>query len=169
MIIIIDTREQLPLTFTGHETINRKLDEGDYNTPELEDKIVIERKSLQDFYQSITINHQRFKAEILRAKEKNKPFYIFIEGTLEEFYHALRIEDIYYYNWSPIAIKTKPETLRKIVNTMIERHKIIIIECEDRKEMEVQIIALLEIGKEIKKIYGAEKNGNEQDRTNRQQ
>ena len=140
MRIIVDTRKQLPLTFTGHETLSRKLDEGDYNIEELEDKIVIERKSLQDFYQSITINHLRFKNEILRAKEKNKPFYIFIEGTLTQFYEAIILDKEYLYEWSPIALKTKPETLRKIVNTMIERHKIIIIECTNRDEMSKKII-----------------------------
>jgi len=130
MKIIIDSREQLPLSFTGHETITRKLDEGDYNIAELEDKIVIERKSPQDLYQSITINHERFKNEILRSKKKNKTFYIFLECDLIHFYSK---------KWSDRALQTKKETLKKILETMIERHKIIVIECKDRDEMSKKI------------------------------
>lgn len=138
--IIIDTREQLPLKFTGHETVRRKLDEGDYNIHELEDKLVIERKSLADFYASITSDHQRFKREILRAQEKRKKFYIFLEGSLEDFY---------YLNWSKRPLKITPDTLRKIVMTMKERYELIIIECESRKLMSRQIVTTIENEKKL--------------------
>lgn len=133
MIIYIDTREQKPLKFTGHKTINRKLDEGDYNTPELLDKIVIERKSLQDLYGSIIQDHARFKREILRAKDKNKQFFIFIEGTLEEFY---------FLNWSDREYKIKPQTLQKIILTMKERYDLTFVECKTRTEMSKKIVQL---------------------------
>ena len=132
MIIIIDTREQLPLTFTGHETITRKLDEGDYNCIELEDKIVIERKSVPDFYNSITNDHQRFKKEILRAKEKKKVFYIFIEGSFK---------DVYDYT---VSRKYNPLTIEKIINTMVKRYELTIIECKDRDEMSKKIVEEME-------------------------
>ena len=133
MKIIIDTREQLPLKFTGHETTRRKLEEGDYNIVELEDKIVIERKSLQDFYQSITSDHLRFKNEILRSKDKSKIFYIFLEGTLEEFFSK---------TWSKRELDIKPETLKKIVNTMVQRYNLIIVECNTRQQMSKKIVQL---------------------------
>ena len=132
MIIIIDTREQLPLSFTGHETFSRKLDEGDYNTTDLEDKIVIERKSPQDLYQSITSDHQRFKREIKRAIEKKKKFYIFIEGT---------IDDLLTYCFQR---QFKAITMVKILNTMIKRYELIIVECESRETMSKKIIAEME-------------------------
>lgn len=135
MNIIIDTREQKPLTFTGHETTSRKLDEGDYNIRELEDKIVIERKSLQDLYQSITSDHKRFKREILRAKAKNKFMYIFIEGHLHEFYSM---------KWSDRKLNTKPETLAKIIDTMLHRYDISFIECNSRESMSRQIVQTIE-------------------------
>ena len=135
MKIIIDTREQLPLEFTGHETINRKLDEGDYNIAELEDKIVIERKSLQDLYHSITIDHQRFKREILRAKAKGKFMYIFIEGHLNEFYSL---------KWTDRKLQTKPETLKKIIDTMLHRYDISFIECRSREFMVTKILGTIE-------------------------
>ena len=132
MIIIIDTREQLPLTFTGHETITRKLDEGDYNCIELEDKIVIERKSIPDFYNSITNDHPRFKREILRAKEKKKPMFIFIEGSFK---------DVYDYT---VSRKYNPLTIEKIINTMVKRYELTIIECKDRDEMSKKIVEEME-------------------------
>lgn len=148
MKIIIDTREQKPLEFPGHEIIKQKLDEGDYNTPRLIPYLVIERKSMQDFYGSIIQDHKRFKAEILRSIEKKKTFYIFLEGTLENFY---------YLNWGKRNYKMYPSTLQKIVQTMKERYQLIIIECETRTRMSELIIQTLE--NEIKKL-GDEQNGN---------
>jgi ERCC4-type nuclease len=133
MKIIIDTREQLPLSFTGHETIRRKLDEGDYATEETEHKIVIERKSLDDLYGSIIKGHARFKREILRAREKGKVFYIFIEGTLEDFY---------WLKWATRNIEIKPSTLQKIILTMRERYELQFIECATREEMSKKIVQL---------------------------
>lgn len=146
MDIIIDTREQKPLKFTGHKTTRRKLDEGDYNTIELEPYIVIERKSLQDLYGSIIQGHERFKAEIMRSKAKNKEFYIFLEGTIKKFVEK---------EWSLRYLSTKPEILSKILKTMQEKYEITIIECNTRDEMSKKIIELIE------KIEG-EKNGYKQ-------
>ena len=130
MNIIIDTREQKPLKFTGHETTRRKLDEGDYATEKSENKIVIEGKSVEDFYGSIIQGHQRFKREILRAQEKGKKFYIFLEGYLL---------DVYMYCYQR---NMKPETMEKIVSTMKSRYNLQIVECKTRKEMSKKIVQL---------------------------
>jgi ERCC4-type nuclease len=134
MNIIIDTREQKPLRFTGHETVRRKLDEGDYNIEELIPYIVIERKSLNDFYSTLTSGHERFKREILRSKQPNiscqeKKFYIFLEGHLE---------DLQQWGMRGYLI------IEKIINTMIERYKIILVECVDRESMSRQIVRTIE-------------------------
>lgn len=120
--------------------IEQKLDEGDYNTPELEQYIVIERKSPQDFYQSITSDHARFKKEILRSKEKKKKFYIFLECSLQEFYSL---------NWSKRILVIKEGVLEKIVNTMIERYDLYIVECESRELMSSKILETIEKEKKI--------------------
>lgn len=142
MKIIIDTREQKPLEFPNHETISRKLDEGDYNVEELIDTCVFERKSLADFYQSITSDHARFKREILRAKEKGKTFYIFLEGTLEDFY---------YFKWSDRIHNIKPSTLNKIVLTMKERYNLIIVETT-RELMSNEIVKTIEWNKKLNEV-----------------
>lgn len=147
MIIIIDTREQKPLEFEGYETIRAKLDEGDYNIEKLIPYLVIERKSLSDFYNSITNDHERFKKEILRSKEKDKMFFIFLEGTLEYFYSM---------KWSDRKLKIKPEILKKIVETMENKYHLSIVECKNRKQMSKLIIALI---KNIKSIDEVKENG----------
>lgn len=138
MDIIIDTREQKPLTFTGHKTFRRKLEEGDYNTTELEPYLTLERKSLADLYGSITSDHQRFKREILRSRDKGKKMYIFIEGTLEDFY---------YFKWATRKYTITPQTLRKIINTMKERYDLTFVECTSRKQMSRLIVQTLELQK----------------------
>jgi ERCC4-type nuclease len=142
MKIIIDTREQLPLSFTGHETISRKLDEGDYNIEELEDYIVIERKSYDDLYSSITHWHIRFKSEIKRAILKKKDFYIALEGNLQEFYTL---------KWTPRKLESKPETIQKIINTMRERYALIFIESNNREELSKKILEVFENEKKLKR------------------
>jgi len=62
--IICDSREQLPYEFSGMEwgagetcvvpTVVRGLAQGDYSIQGLEDRIAIERKSLDDLYGSVT-------------------------------------------------------------------------------------------------------------------
>lgn len=140
MIIIIDTREQKPLSFTGHKTTRRKLDEGDYATENSEKYIVIERKSVPDYYGSITNDHARFKKEILRSRDKGKRFFIYLEGRIED---VLRYTQLRHYN---------PRTVSKIIQTMRERYTIEIIESETREEMSEKIIKKLE-------EYEGENNG----------
>jgi ERCC4-type nuclease len=147
MIIIIDTREQLPLAFTGHETVRRKLDEGDYNIKELKRYIVIERKTLQDLYGSIIKGHARFKNEIVRSRLQNKAFYIFLEGSLEMFYSL---------KWAKRKLHIKPFILKQIIKTMQERYQITIIECENREIMQNLIVQTLDINR---KLYGVDGNG----------
>jgi ERCC4-type nuclease len=142
MEIIIDTREQKPLRFTGHKTTHRKLDEGDYNIQELIPHIVIERKTMSDLYGSIIQNHKRFKSEIVRSRLQGKTFYVFLEGSLKGFYNLI---------WTRKQIGTHPETLNKIINTIIERYQIIFIECPLRRKMAELMIQTLETNK---KLYG---------------
>lgn len=125
MEIIIDTREQLPLSFTGHETTRRKLDEGDYATEESIPNVVIERKSIEDFYGSIIQGHARFKREILRSA--GKQFFIFLEGNKKDVFDYCKTR------------KFNPLTMAKIVDTMIQRYNIVIVECETRQQMSKKI------------------------------
>ena len=72
MQIIVDSREQLPFTFS-HERYadvqiqSGTLNVGDYSLRGLEDKVAVERKSLQDLVQCLGRERQRFEKELQRS------------------------------------------------------------------------------------------------------
>jgi DNA excision repair protein ERCC-4 len=83
LVIIVDTREQLPYELSPCKTIRKGLPTGDYSLEGLEDKVVIERKSLDDFIGSICQGRERFEREI----ERLMPFeakMILVEGSAED-------------------------------------------------------------------------------------
>lgn len=127
-MIIIDTREQLPLWDPiNFKIIRKKLDEGDYTTEELYNKAHIERKSAMDLYGSLIKGHERFSREIQRAIEKDLSFAIFVECSEKKF-TSMRFKGAY-------RLKTKPSTLKKIVDTFQERYPIQIVWCKNRDDM----------------------------------
>lgn len=74
--IVCDTREQRPW-WTTAERVTLKT--GDYSIKGEEDSFALERKSLPDFYQSLTSGHDRFARELTRATEL-RYFAIIVEG-----------------------------------------------------------------------------------------
>jgi ERCC4-type nuclease len=81
MIIITDTREQLPMFGNRKET----LIVGDYTTTKLKNKFHIERKTLQDLYGTLVAGNPRFKAELFRAAYHQIKIEMYIEGTHDDF------------------------------------------------------------------------------------
>jgi len=66
-VIIVDTREQLPYRFSNIPSIRRKLDFADYSVKGFESMVAVERKSVSDFYGSITGDGRpRFKRMLAR-------------------------------------------------------------------------------------------------------
>ncbi len=83
--ILCDTREQLSYTFKKYPCrVERKaLKTGDYSVLGFEKNgITIERKSLQDLYQSFGQGRERFEREWIRMQDFNYAA-IIIESTLE--------------------------------------------------------------------------------------
>lgn len=86
--IIIDTREQKPLLFSGLKIrgasslpcIDCKLDVGDYSIQGMEAEVFIERKSAADMYGTLFQGRERFERELERAKD-HKHKYLVIEST----------------------------------------------------------------------------------------
>lgn len=68
--VIVDTREQTPWTFEGQgiETVRQKLDSGDYSLPGLEQRVSIERKSIDDWTGSVLRDRKRFYRELERLR-----------------------------------------------------------------------------------------------------
>jgi ERCC4-type nuclease len=131
-MIIVDTREQLPLWDPiNFKIVRKKLDEGDYTTEKLYNIAHIERKSPMDFYGSLIQGHKRFSREIQRAIEKDLSFAIFVECTEKKF-TSMKFKGAF-------RLKTKPATLKKIVDTFQERYPIRIVWCKNREDMKVQM------------------------------
>lgn len=84
--IIIDTREQLPYEFPFKSILSIKrnaLPSGDYSIEGYESIIAVERKSQEDFLNSVTNDHERFFAEIKRLSKM--PFArVVVECSLED-------------------------------------------------------------------------------------
>lgn len=81
--IIEDTRESLPLDFTGFRgvvSVRQGLKTGDYSVSGYEDKICFERKSVPDLISTLSAGHERFLREVERMKSYEES-YILIEHT----------------------------------------------------------------------------------------
>lgn len=87
--IVIDTREQLPLKFKDLNIISSKLDCGDY-AKSIDSKVVVERKSLSDFYSTLSNGFDRFKREIQRAAEDGVYIVVLTECQLKTALYAKR-------------------------------------------------------------------------------
>jgi DNA excision repair protein ERCC-4 len=70
--ILIDTREQLPFTFTAYDVAPEPaaLPVGDYSLPGFQDRASIERKSLEDLIGCLMgSNRERFERELYKARQ----------------------------------------------------------------------------------------------------
>jgi ERCC4-type nuclease len=69
--IIIDTREQEPYSFDPRlaATVRRALPAGDYSVVGLEQRVAVERKSLDDFVSTVIHARVRFREELRRLAE----------------------------------------------------------------------------------------------------
>lgn len=137
--IIIDTREQLPLWGPDSKQLHEisKLDEGDYTTAKLKEKFHIERKSPGDLYCSIIQGHERFRAELIRAKQKGIKLAILVECPLEHFIQKK----------FPMGrtLRTKGIVLRKIMITMSKKYGVTFYFCHGREHMRNMAINMFEI------------------------
>lgn len=83
MEILIDTREQQPLTFKKSKSL--KLDFGDYTCGGANYTYTyIDRKSESDFKSTMSVGIERFKKELNRVKEFNSFLYIVVESDLDK-------------------------------------------------------------------------------------
>lgn len=82
--IYIDTREKMPLEFSGIETEVRTLKFGDYafSDEAASCKCYIERKSASDFIGTLSGGYDRFCREIERAQQAEAGFVVLVEELL---------------------------------------------------------------------------------------
>lgn len=96
VIGIIDTREQNPLPLDPLKTIIKKLDVADYSAVGYENKIAIEKKSLDDLCACVGRERERFDRMVKRL--------------LDYEYRAIVVTD----DWSKIDLKQYHGTLTPI-------------------------------------------------------
>ncbi len=87
MIIICDTREQLPFTFSKWPDIQVQratLSAGDYSLAGFEDRVSIERKSIDDLVSCLMGKERsRFERELARAR-RYELFTVVVEAGLQD-------------------------------------------------------------------------------------
>ena len=66
--LIVDTREQTPLTFTHLDAVRGTLATGDYSVDGLQSRFAVERKSVPDLVGSLTQERARFMRELERMR-----------------------------------------------------------------------------------------------------
>ena len=81
--IIVDTREQKPLTFGRLPIAIKKLDFGDYSLRGFETRVCVERKSVMDLWGTLTQpgNWGRFNAELARAQAAGCRLHVVVDGS----------------------------------------------------------------------------------------
>ena len=68
VVVIVDTREQLPWDLSPLQMVGGTLYVGDYAPRGLESRVAIERKSLPDFLSCCGVERPRFEREIIRLR-----------------------------------------------------------------------------------------------------
>ena len=67
-VVVIDTREQLPFSFTNLRAERGSLVTGDYSLQNMTHLISVERKNLQDLLMCVGTARDRFKRELQRLQ-----------------------------------------------------------------------------------------------------
>ena len=85
MKIAVDNREQLAYSFAGYDctTEPATLNVGDYSIIGFEDKIAVERKSIDDLLGCLTSGRERFEKELARARSLDR-FCVVVEASFED-------------------------------------------------------------------------------------
>lgn len=90
--IMVDTREQKPLSFSKYSVQVQKLNFGDYCFMDdfLTGNVYIERKSLNDFIGTFGGDIERFSKELQRAKAVNHYLVVLVESTISNCMNYFR-------------------------------------------------------------------------------
>lgn len=141
MVILYDTREQLPLEFKKVEGVSVEkatLAVGDYTARHKDgsmDRTVCERKSCADLFHSFTHQYENEKRKIAMAYDLGLSYVLAIEGTVSEiakghtFWRDGRLQE---------AKKSGIAQVRQIM-TIQRKYGIEVWWCRDRAEMAFKV------------------------------
>ena len=91
-LIVVDTRESLPLGFPG--STKKALATGDYSVVGMEERVAIERKTLGDFYTCVGRERARFERELERLAAMAYGAVV-IETSLSEICHGTEFSRVH--------------------------------------------------------------------------
>lgn len=131
--IIEDTRESLPLDFTGIknvEVVRQGLKTGDYSIVGHEDKICFERKSVPDLVGTLIGGHERFLREMDRMKGYEVK-YILVEHTAGTVYRYCE----------KMGWELKFDTIIQSLLAYAYHYHVRVRFCKDREDMAKYIVA----------------------------
>jgi DNA excision repair protein ERCC-4 len=84
VIIVADTREQAPYSFSERIGVERRaLPAGDYSLAGLEREVAVERKTLDDFVHTVIRDRERFRRELLKLAEYDRSCVV-VEAGLDD-------------------------------------------------------------------------------------
>ena len=135
MIIIVDTREQLPYWAPSAEVVYMALTVGDYTTLRLKGIFHIERKSLADLFATLTSGHKRFRREMERARVASIVLVVLVEGTKQD------LIDKRFPRGEERLVAGR--TVLKIAETLGNRAGLRFIWAKDRADAKAKALALL--------------------------
>ena len=142
LVIIVDSREQQPYSFTGHKTIVKGLPTGDYALSNCND-IAIERKTINDLVGSLTKGRERFESELQRGSQL--PYFaLVIEANLSDLMNG---------NYQS---KMLPKSAIQTLLSWSVKYNSHIFFCENREYAEkVTLSLLLKYGRMVYQKYQA--------------
>ena len=134
LLLLVDSREQLPLSFKGIEGVDKVetigLPFGDY-TCMIDGRqvpICFDRKSLGDLFGTMTHGYDRFKRMMAKAKEHNHKLILITEGTYSDVLEG--------YSHSEYS----GESMVKKLATLSVKYDLEWWPCESRQVMERRIV-----------------------------
>lgn len=132
-VIVVDTREKHPYMFGTNglrSVVHSALPAGDYSLKGYETQIAIERKSIDDYVQTIIHSQDRFNRELTMLRSYPRAW-IVVEGTLD---------DILQGRYSSRA---HPQSILALTTTIMTRHGIPVLFASDRSSALVLVESLL--------------------------
>lgn len=154
MKILIDTREQAPFTFHGYQVDpeTAALPVGDYSLPGFQDRVSIERKSLDDLIGCLmNSNRERFERELARGCHYDL-FAVVVETNLSDVSQGRYRSDM------------RPHSALQSLITFQVRYRVPFMFCGNRAGAEYMTYSLLakylrEIGERHKQATKAQEAG----------
>ena len=146
--IIVDTREQMPLTFADMKTVQEGLEFGDYklNDDRLTQHCCVERKAIGDFYSTMSGGYFRFCKEIERAQAAGFYMVILVEGAFDsvyEFSHTLKRVDVII----------SPEYVFHNMRSICQQYPMVqFLFVDNREEASAAVLKIFQSNGQVKKL-----------------